>query len=179
MFDKEVLLKLLKEVHSYNLKQIFQKMLNQYDLDEPLVAFMKNNGEYECESVNNLKYHFVYDYLTHKIHLQIIEPDHSFLFKCSFKTSEELEEIIENEPKCMDEKIRVCSICGKPITEGYTNEDGDFYFCSDSEFVDFMNETYGEGRWRPEETGYEGWCYEVFDEEDGWCPQSSYYTDFC
>ena len=46
------------------------------------------------------------------------------------------------------------------------NDDGYFHFCSDSEFENYMDLTYGEGKWRPEETGLKNWCYEYLEEDD-------------
>lgn len=176
MFDKEILLKMLEMSQSYYHTQIFQKMLDEYNNNEPLIAFMKNNGVYDCTSESDITYHFAYDYYMNKIHLQVIQHDGSILLECEFEKSEELDEVFE---KNSDLEIRICSVCGKPITEGYTNNDGDFYYCSDSEFENYMDLTYGEGKWRPEETGLKNWCYEYLEDDDEWYPQSSYYTDFC
>ena len=30
-----------------------------------------------------------------------------------------------------DENIRICSVCGKEMSEGYFNEDSEEYYCSD------------------------------------------------
>lgn len=169
MFDKEILTRLTKENLRYDLKQVFQKMLNEYDLNEPFIAFMKINGEYECVSEDNTIYHFSYDYHTHTVYLEIVQSD-ALNSQYKFKNTKKLDSLNLN--------IRICSVCGKPITEGYTNDDGDFYYCSDAEFIRYMDELYGEGKWRPEETGNKDWCYEYFD-NDEWYPQLSYYTDFC
>ena len=37
--------------------------------------------------------------------------------------------------------IRICNMCGSPMTSGYTNSE--FYICSDIEFVDMMTYLYG------------------------------------
>lgn len=43
--------------------------------------------------------------------------------------------------------MRVCTICGKPITSGMTNETGDFYIHEGKCFNKYMNNVYGKHRW--------------------------------
>lgn len=42
---------------------------------------------------------------------------------------------------------RTCSVCGKKVTEGMTDDYGSFYCHEGKCFEEYMNETFGEGQW--------------------------------
>ena len=56
-------------------------------------------------------------------------------------------DIQDEEVDKYQEHVRICSICGKPIDTGYTDECD--YICSDSEFGLYMDDLYGVDNWRP------------------------------
>ena len=73
--------------------------------------------------------------------------------------------------------IRFCEECGKPFDAGFIAGDGDWYCCG-SCFDDAMDQTYGEGQWRPtNEEGEYGGFYENFD-GNVWVDTSIYYTEW-
>ena len=74
-------------------------------------------------------------------------------------------------------EIRFCEECGKPFDKGFIAGDGDWYCCG-SCFDDAMDQTYGEGKWRPtDEEGEYGGFYENFD-GNVWVDTSIYYTEW-
>lgn len=56
--------------------------------------------------------------------------------------------------------FRICSLCGKPMQDGYVDDDEGVYICCTEEFFDYMNREFGETGWRYGED--EAVCYEVF-----------------
>ena len=78
-----------------------------------------------------------------------------------------------------DLPFRVCQVCGSPMSEGYTDEIGDTYFCERDEFVSDMNAQYGDGNWRVEPTGKRDWLYEFRENESSvWRPEPSFWTQW-
>lgn len=74
-------------------------------------------------------------------------------------------------------QIRFCEECGKPFDAGFIAGDGDWYCCEEC-FDGAMNETYGEGKWRPtEDEGEYGGYYESLD-GDEWVDTSIYWTQW-
>ncbi len=43
--------------------------------------------------------------------------------------------------------MRICTTCGKCITAGMTNGEGDFYTHEGKCFTKYMNKTYGKHKW--------------------------------
>ena len=74
-------------------------------------------------------------------------------------------------------EIRFCEECGKPFDAGFIAGDGDWYCCEEC-FDGAMDNTYGEGKWRPtDEEGEYGGFYESFD-GNVWEDTSIYYTEW-
>lgn len=68
--------------------------------------------------------------------------------------------------------VRFCEECGRPISKGYTNEEG--FLCDNAEFAIHMDSVYGQGKWF---SGPDG--YYALDEKDGqYKPTGWYITDF-
>lgn len=90
---------------------------------------------------------------------------------------EEIEEWMDNN---INNDIRVCSICGAPMQEGYTDEN--MYIDTDIEFFNYMNSVYGSGNWRSatiEELAERDASYFYREPtSDIWLPTSWYYTDW-
>lgn len=80
----------------------------------------------------------------------------------------------------IEERVRFCSLCGRPMDRGYTNED--MYICSDSEFCLYMDKLYGSFNWRSsteeELQKYDAnyMCRE--DQNKDWEPLNWYYTEW-
>lgn len=75
--------------------------------------------------------------------------------------------------------LRMCSACGAPMQEGWTDEEGSTYFCSENEFRKDMDARYGRENWRPEPSGKKEWLFEYrTDASSSWCPEPSFYTDW-
>ena len=78
-----------------------------------------------------------------------------------------------------DLPFRVCQVCGSPMSEGFTDELGQTYFCEEEEFVSDMNAQYGDGNWRVEPTGKRDWLYEFRENESSvWRPEPSFWTQW-
>lgn len=80
----------------------------------------------------------------------------------------------------ISERVRFCSLCGRPMDNGFTDED--VYICSDSEFYLYMDKLYGLSNWRGSDENelkkYEA-NYMYRDDEDGeWKPSGWYYTEW-
>ena len=74
-------------------------------------------------------------------------------------------------------EIRFCEECGKPFDTGFIAGDGDWYCCGGC-FDDAMDQTYGEGKWRPtDEEGEWGGFYESFD-GNVWEDTGIFYTEW-
>lgn len=93
--------------------------------------------------------------------------------------------VAENENDVLDwvyendwDDLRICTACGCPMDEGWTDDYGTAYFCSKDEFVANMNRAYGEGKWREEPTGEEDWCFEYLNTDGKWMPEASYWTQW-
>lgn len=94
------------------------------------------------------------------------------------KSEDDFIDIYEQDTKL---EIRICDICGSPMQSGFTDDDGDFYCCSDECFKIDMNERYGEGKWRATEDGEEneyGGYYEYLNKNNEWVSEPSYYTEW-
>lgn len=71
--------------------------------------------------------------------------------------------------------FRICDECGKPIEEGYYNEDAELYACCDGCFKKQMNRTYKDG-WKMEVKG--DTYYAFYDMKEGWNDITVYYTEW-
>lgn len=74
--------------------------------------------------------------------------------------------------------FRVCDECGKPMEDGYYNEDVEFCACSDDCFKKQMDEAY-DRVWRKTEDEREGKYYEAYDvDTKTWEDVNAYYTEW-
>ena len=74
------------------------------------------------------------------------------------------------------EPLRICMVCGRPLTQGYTDE-GDFY-CCEEHFNDAMESYFSENYREVENDGCGGY-YEYWDEyRDRYAPTGVYYTEW-
>lgn len=95
------------------------------------------------------------------------------------KDERDLIDFYENDTKF---EVRICSVCGKPMFDGFTDDLGTFYACDEDCFEKYMNSQYGEGNWRVEEldgriANEEGGYYEYF-KNDKWNSDGSFYTEW-
>lgn len=90
---------------------------------------------------------------------------------------------LENEIMCFLEDeygipVRFCGYCGGIMQEGMTDE-WDLYSHEEC-FDDYMNELFGKGKWRVQESGepneFDGFYEELVDGE--WEPLGIYYTEW-
>ena len=80
-------------------------------------------------------------------------------------------------------EFRICDVCGKPMTFGFTNEGNnlgaDFHACEDC-FEQRMSDEFGQ--WRKSGSDYEGECggyYEAYDaREQEWYDTGVYWTQW-
>lgn len=74
---------------------------------------------------------------------------------------------------------RICSVCGKPVTAGMTNADGDFYVHEEC-FEKYMDEAYGKHQWMEINDDGEGGYYIYSDESilGGYCGTGIFYTEW-
>lgn len=78
----------------------------------------------------------------------------------------------------IDDNIRFCDVCGKPMQQGYMSDDGGYHSCEDC-FDDDMNKSYGKGKWRAtEEAGEYGGFYEAVNHHGEWEDTSIFYTEW-
>ncbi len=78
-----------------------------------------------------------------------------------------------------DDDGRICHQCGGSVgKDGYTNDVGEYYFCSFECFSNYMNETYGEGNWREcKDENEAGGFYEYFENGE-WHPDDTFWTEW-
>lgn len=75
--------------------------------------------------------------------------------------------------------LRVCSACGAPMQEGWTDEEESTYFCSENEFFKDMDARYGRENWRREPSGKKEWMFEYrTDTFSSWHPEPSFHTEW-
>lgn len=85
-----------------------------------------------------------------------------------------------------EDEIVFCNYCGNPVFSGMTTRDVDL--CVHEEcFSDYMNETYGEGKWKaidelpdynfPDDDGYGGY-YVYLDKDNEWIGTGIFYTEW-
>lgn len=75
--------------------------------------------------------------------------------------------------------IRKCTVCGKPIRDGMTNDGGDFYIHEEC-FEKYMDETYGKHKWMEINDDGAGGYY-IYSNENvvgGYDATGAYYTDW-
>ena len=93
----------------------------------------------------------------------------------NFIVGTDLEENIWDLIYDWDLNFRICDECGKPIEEGYYNEDAELYACCDGCFKKQMNRTYEDG-WKMEVKG--DTYYAFYDMKEGWNDITVYYTEW-
>lgn len=92
-----------------------------------------------------------------------------------FNSKEDLGNIIDEQ----DLQLRICDGCGAPMVEGWTDNEGTTYFCTEQEFSKDMDERYGVGNWRREPSGACDWAYEYRNDANApWLPEPSYFTEW-
>lgn len=126
--------------------------------------FMADKPEYDYEGFFRLKWHSVHLYAAINDLLYEVYSNSDLIYIVG---------------RYIGMKIRICSRCGRPIREGYTNDGGWFYNCEEC-FPLEMDEVYGKGNWRPIDTGCansEGGYYEYLMHGE-WHDDASYYTEW-
>ena len=140
-----------------------------------------NGGEVDEE----LKYYVNGECLSLFIHAEI---DSQGRLKAYDQSGDEITgEAEDYEEMCIQDwlkeqygtSVRFCEKCGKPMQEGYTDECGGFYICTDC-FEESMDSDYGKGNWREtEDENSMGGYYEYRESEDGpWEADPSFWTDW-
>lgn len=136
--------------------------------DDQFLNFMRKTGSYQLRD-----YSFCYDLEAGRVLMEYLGGQSS-LTDHGYVSQTELEEYLKDNNL---DNLRFCSICGAPMQSGYTDED--IYIDTDLEFRGYMNQTYGDGKWRAEPTGGKEWNYEYLDEEPGiWRPSPFYWTEW-
>ena len=78
--------------------------------------------------------------------------------------------------------MRICSTCGKQVTEGMTMDGGEFYAHEGKCFNKYMNKTYGKHKWMAlggtKMDSYGGYYIYAADNEDGFEGTGIYYTEW-
>lgn len=144
--------------------------------DLPLSSqYVKNNG-----SCNAGEFYFMYDSIQNTI--EVVDNENGEYALQNINVSA-IDDIIEDcfSIESVDaflNHVRFCSICGRPMDRGYTDEDS--WICSDSEFALMMDETYGINNWRialkEEKEKYE--CEFMYYEKGFWIPSTWYCTEW-
>jgi len=145
--------------------------LKLYEEKDPFMAFMMINETYHCINDSGEKMNFHYQELDDKVSMLLDDGKNKKNYVISCQS--ELETIINK----YDIGLRICDECGCPMVSGYTNEDGDYHFCSDYEYEIFMDSLYGKNMWRSEPTGKKEWNMEYFKDGE-WKKETSYYTEW-
>lgn len=75
---------------------------------------------------------------------------------------------------------RICEICGKPVREGMTTADGDFYVHEKKCFPKFMDKIYGKHKWMQINDDGEGGYYIYSDDSlvGGYSGTGIFYTEW-
>lgn len=76
-----------------------------------------------------------------------------------------------------DIEIRFCDRCHKPFDVGYTSEETNMYCCEEC-FDDYMDEVYGEGRWKEVDDDFCNGYYMYLDEDNNWNGTGIYWTEW-
>ncbi len=78
--------------------------------------------------------------------------------------------------------MRICEICGKKVTDGMTNDCGDFYVHEGKCFEKYMDKVYGKHKWMElgggEEDGEGGYYIYSEDCAGGYMGTGIYYTEW-
>ena len=95
---------------------------------------------------------------------------------------DEILDIVEKELDDSEKNDRTCSICGKPVFAGMTDECGSFY-CHEGEcFEKYMDANYGKGKWMAlgncEEDGCNGYYITTADVAGGYTGTGIFYTEW-
>lgn len=86
----------------------------------------------------------------------------------------------ENELIYRLETVQICQRCGRPMMRGFADDYGEDYFCEDC-FEKGMDELYGVGKWKPNDTENGGECggfYDCLDNDGNWVDTGMYYTEW-
>lgn len=87
------------------------------------------------------------------------------------------DEFIDLVEQLTENEIRICSHCGSPMDHGMT--DG-YDYAEEECFHQYMNDVYGRGKWRAQNTGEEneeGGYYEHLECGE-WIPNGWFYTEW-
>lgn len=198
--ELEYIIKLIQEDKKYFPNDEYKNSLlhalydeHRYKIDpnlsstEKFLLYMEMNPIVDLECTNVIgKYKFrrlCVDHLSseiktitaYEIRIDGYINSHTYTVSPSFNIDEFLNEIEWDD-------VRICDICGKPMTKGYTNEE--LYICSDIEFVNFMNDNYLGSEyvsWIPinsgEEDLYNG-MYKACNSNGEWVDTYWYYTEW-
>lgn len=79
-----------------------------------------------------------------------------------------------------ESEMTFCDYCGKPVILGMTDDLGDCHVHEEC-FDNYMNKTYGKGKWKPTEDGEEdeyGGYYLFLNDKDEWEGTGIFYTEW-
>ena len=76
--------------------------------------------------------------------------------------------------------IRICAVCGKPVTAGMTDVDGNFYVHEGDCFEKYMDDNFGKHRWMEIVDDFEGGYYIASDDSTaaGYYGTGIFYTEW-
>lgn len=152
---------------------------NIKNCDQLQCEYLKNHiyhkaGDFEFEYDPNTEYYSVYDNKSGQHAMEVMAGLYNGLYTLSDYFSD-----VDSAEQRYNDQIRFCTLCGKPMIHGYTNDD--MYICDDSEFYIYMDKVYGAGDWRAaseEELHVYDACYMYKDNCGTWRPTDWYLTDW-
>lgn len=167
-----------------------RKLLRKYGGDSKAAKAMDYKLKIAMEDAPRNLSSFIGQKLQYKIEDYLFEIDECEPILEVYKDEEEYKiplddlEDIDNIPDdCLPDgfhdEIRFCSICGRPMDRGFTDENT--YICSETEFILYMDETYGKRSWKAttEEIIGDDGCYVYQENEDSeWEDTGWYYTEW-
>ena len=136
-----------------------------------IVDFLRENKEYKEQFGN---YEVLFKYGGYCIIIECECERYAIPVDSKYDIHNTIQDIVESFGRT---EIRFCEECGKPYDKGFIAGDG-YWYCCEECFEGAMNETYGEGKWRPTDVeGSEGGYYEYFD-CDEWEDTGIFYTEW-
>lgn len=152
---------------------------NIKNCDNLQCEYLKNHiyrkaGDFEFEYDPSTEYYSAYDTKSGQHAMEVIAGLDNGLYTLSDYFSN-----IDSAEQRYNDQIRFCTLCGKPMVRGYTNNDT--FICSDSEFYIYMDKVYGTGCWRialEEELHQYDACFMYKDKCETWRPTDWYLTDW-
>ena len=149
-----------------------------------IVDYLKAQGDKRAEYVNSTYDHEKKEFVHTEFSLVLVEYGiHIYIDGDLKKIIDIHSDSIETEIMCYLEDeclipVRFCNYCGGLMQDGMTDE-WDFYSHEEC-FEKYMDEEFGKGKWRSQESEYpneaDGYYEELVDGE--WEPLGIYYTEW-